>query len=39
MGLLGQPPAEGGDGEDDFFSDEEPEVVSFGDVSFTVFLR
>ena len=28
-----QPPQEGGEGDDEFFSDEEPEVVSFGAVS------
>lgn len=39
MGLLGQPPLEGGDGEDDFFSDEEPEVVSFGEILSTVYYR
>ena len=30
-----QPPQEGGEGDDEFFSDEEPEVVSFGAVSST----
>lgn len=35
MDRWARPPQEGGEGDDEFFSDEEPEVVSFGAVSLT----